>query len=129
VLSIVLPHRARGRAIAYVAFGGLAILALLFLVKPVTSQHSPGEAEPRAEVLDSGGWVIPERIVMCESSGQNLPPNEAGAAGYYQITSEGWAEGDGSPPDDASQHSKAEQDAVAGRLWAGGDGAGRWVCK
>jgi len=128
VVSVVLPHRAR--ALAHVAFGGLAILLLLFLLlKPVTSPYSPEEAEPRAEVRDSGEWVIPERIVMCESSGQNLPSNEAGAAGYYQITSEAWAEGDGSPPDDASQHSKAEQDAVASRLWAAGTGAGRWVCK
>jgi hypothetical protein len=128
VLSVVLPHRAR--ALAYVAFGGLAILVSLFLLlKPVTPPYPPEEAEPRAEVVDSGGWAIPERIVMCESSGQNLPSNEASAAGYYQITSEAWAEGDGSSPDDASRHSKAEQDAVASRLWAAGAGAGRWVCK
>jgi hypothetical protein len=73
--------------------------------------------------------VIPEAIVMCESSGQNLPPNEASAAGYYQITSGTWPEGGGTGSSDASQHSKAEQDAVAARLWAGGAGAGRWVCK
>jgi muramidase (phage lysozyme) len=73
--------------------------------------------------------VIPSAIVMCESKGTNERPNGASAAGYYQITSETWAEGGGSPPDDASQHSKAEQDAVAARLWAGGAGAGRWVCK
>src|SRR5438105_11114021 len=40
-----------------------------------------------AEEVASGGWVIPEAIVMCESSGQNLSPNGASAAGYYQITS------------------------------------------
>ena len=73
--------------------------------------------------------MIPEAIVMCESKGQNLAPNEASAAGYYQITEGTWPEGGGSPPDDASQHSKAEQDRVAARLWAGGSGAGRWVCK
>jgi hypothetical protein len=81
----------------------------------------------------SSGWVIPGAIVMCESSGQNLPPNEASAAGYYQITSETWAEavstGHASPPDNASEHSKEEQDRAAAWLWAGGAGAGRWVCK
>jgi Transglycosylase-like domain len=66
---------------------------------------------------------------MCESKGTNEPPNEASAAGYYQITEGTWPEGGGRPPNDASKHSKAEQDAVAARLWAGGAGAGRWDCK
>jgi hypothetical protein len=108
----------------------LAILfSLIPLLKGASSPYPPKRAQPRAEALGAGAWVIPERIVTCESSEQNLPPNEAGAAGYYQITSETWAEAGGSPPDDASQHSKAEQDLVAARLWAGGSGARRWVCR
>lgn len=75
------------------------------------------------------GWAIPEAIVMCESKGKNLPPNSASAAGYYQVTAGTWPEGGGRPPNDASQHSKAEQDSVAARLWDGGRGASRWVCK
>lgn len=75
------------------------------------------------------GWVIPEAIVMCESSGQNLPPNSATASGYYQITDGTWPEGGGGPPNEAWRHPKAEQDRVAANLWAGGAGAGRWVCK
>ena len=133
VLAGIAPSfvwRHRGRSIAYVALGGLAVLLLVTLpLRGVNSPYLPRDAQPRAELIDAGGWVIPERIVMCESSEENLPPNEAGAAGYYQITSETWAEGGGSPPDDASQHSKAEQDVVATRLWAGGAGARRWVCK
>jgi hypothetical protein len=61
---------------------------------------------------------------MCESGGTNEPPNYAGAAGYYQITE--WVGKGGSPPDDASQHSKAEQDAIAGRLYRE-QGTGPWV--
>jgi septal ring factor EnvC (AmiA/AmiB activator) len=30
----------------------------------------------------SGGWAIPYSIVLCESGGQNLTPNSAGASGY-----------------------------------------------
>lgn len=73
-------------------------------------------------------WVIPEAIVICESKGVNLAPNSAGAAGYYQIIPSTWASHGGSQPFDASQHSKAEQDRVAARIWAEG-GPGEWVCK
>ena len=38
----------------------------------------------------SGGWAIPYAIVLCESGGQNLPPNSAGASGYYQIMPATW---------------------------------------
>src|SRR5581483_6090299 len=38
-----------------------------------------------AGLPSSAGWAIPYPIVLCESGGQNLPPNGAGASGYYQI--------------------------------------------
>ena len=69
-------------------------------------------------------WAIPAAIVICESKGTNESPNEAGAAGYYQITE--WEAKGGSPPDDASQHSKAEQGVVARRLYRE-QGTGPWV--
>jgi hypothetical protein len=75
----------------------------------------------------SGGWAIPYAIVLCESGGQNLPPNSAGASGYYQIIPSTWRLFGGSGPA-AYLASKAEQDAVASRIWAGGSGAGNWVC-
>jgi septal ring factor EnvC (AmiA/AmiB activator) len=75
----------------------------------------------------SGGWVIPYPIVMCESGGQNLPPNSAGASGYYQIMPATWKLFGGTGPA-AYLASKAEQDAVASRIWNGGAGAGNWVC-
>ena len=62
-------------------------------------------------------WAVPYSIVQCESGGQNVPNSSgSGANGYYQLMSGGGG-------------SKAEQDAAAARLWAGGSGAGNWVCK
>lgn len=75
----------------------------------------------------SSGWAIPYPIVLCESGGQNLPPNSAGASGYYQILPSTWRLFGGTGPA-AYLASKAEQDAVASRIWAGGSGAGNWVC-
>ncbi len=74
-----------------------------------------------------GGWSIPYSIVLCESGGQNDPPNSAGASGYYQIIPSTWALFGGTGPA-AYLASKAEQDAVAARIWNGGAGASNWVC-
>ena len=65
--------------------------------------------------------------MQCESGGQNLPPNGAGASGYYQILDSTWHGLGGSTPH-AYQASKAEQDRLAAKLWAGGAGASNWVC-
>jgi hypothetical protein len=71
--------------------------------------------------------VIPSQIVQCESGGQNLPPNGAGASGYYQIMPGTWRQygGTGSSAYGAS---RTEQNLVASRIWAGGSGASNWVC-
>jgi septal ring factor EnvC (AmiA/AmiB activator) len=75
----------------------------------------------------SGNWVIPGSIVQCESGGQNLPPNGAGASGYYQIMPGTWKQygGTGSSAYGAT---RTEQNLVASRIWAGGSGASNWVC-
>jgi septal ring factor EnvC (AmiA/AmiB activator) len=75
----------------------------------------------------SGGWAIPYAIVLCESGGQDLTPNYAGASGYYQIMPATWKLFGGTGPA-AYLASKAEQDAVASRIWNGGAGASNWVC-
>jgi septal ring factor EnvC (AmiA/AmiB activator) len=75
----------------------------------------------------SGGWAIPYAIVLCESGGQNLTPNSAGASGYYQILPSTWKLFGGTGPA-AYMASKGEQDAVASRIWNGGAGASNWVC-
>jgi peptidoglycan hydrolase CwlO-like protein len=74
-----------------------------------------------------GGWAIPSSIVACESGGQNLTPNGAGASGYYQIVPGTWKQygGTGSA---AYLAPKSEQDAVASRIWGGGSGASSWTC-
>ncbi|CAB4867725.1 unannotated protein [freshwater metagenome] len=74
-----------------------------------------------------GPWAIPWVVVQCESGGQNLPPNAAGASGYYQFIPSTWQALGGSTPN-AYQASKAEQDRLAARLWAGGSGARNWDC-
>jgi septal ring factor EnvC (AmiA/AmiB activator) len=75
----------------------------------------------------SGGWAIPYAIVLCESGGQNMPPNSAGASGYYQIIPGTWRAYGGTGPA-AYLAPKSEQDAVAARIWDGGRGASAWVC-
>jgi len=88
---------------------------------------APSTGPPPTALGPSGGWVIPYAIVLCESGGQNLPPNSAGASGYYQIIPSTWSEFGGTGPA-AYLTSKAEQDAVASRIWDGGRGASAWVC-
>jgi peptidoglycan hydrolase CwlO-like protein len=74
-----------------------------------------------------GPWAIPWAIVQCESGGQNLPPNWAGASGYYQFMPDTWRGMGGSTPE-AYQASKAEQDRLAAALWNNGAGADNWDC-
>jgi peptidoglycan hydrolase CwlO-like protein len=85
------------------------------------------QATAARSVGPGGPWAIPWPIVQCESGGQNLPPNAAGASGYYQMLPSTWRGLGGSTPH-AYQASKAEQDRLAAVLWAGGRGAGNWVC-
>ena len=84
--------------------------------KAATSNVGPG-----------GPWAIPWAIVQCESGGQNLPPNSAGASGYYQMMPATW-KGLGGSTSDAYKASKAEQDRLAATLWNNGAGASNWVC-
>jgi len=88
---------------------------------------APPPAPPTTIDVPSGGWAIPYSIVLCESGGQNLPPNSAGASGYYQIIPSTWKLFGGTGPA-AYLAPKSEQDAVATRIWNGGAGAGNWVC-
>jgi len=84
-------------------------------------------APPAGQPLGAnGGWAIPYAIVLCESGGQNDPPNSAGASGYYQIIPSTWQEYGGTGPA-AWLAPKSEQDAVARRIWEGA-GPGAWDC-
>ena len=88
---------------------------------------SPPAAPVSTGTAPTGGWAIPYAIVLCESGGQNLPPNSAGASGYYQIIPSTWRLFGGSGPA-AYLAPKSEQDAIASRIWNGGAGASNWVC-
>ncbi|MBV8430717.1 MAG: transglycosylase family protein [Solirubrobacterales bacterium] len=91
------------------------------------AQQAAGPVATGPALGPSGGWAIPYQIVLCESGGQNLPPNSAGASGYYQIMPATWRLFGGTGPA-AYLASKSEQDAVAGRIWRGGAGWSNWVC-
>ncbi|MGH2867007.1 MAG: transglycosylase family protein [Solirubrobacteraceae bacterium] len=95
------------------------------------AQANPAPTAPSgpapAALGPGGGWAIPYAIVLCESGGQNLPPNSAGASGYYQIMPATWKLF-GGPGPAAYLASKAEQDAIATKIWNGGAGASNWVC-
>jgi septal ring factor EnvC (AmiA/AmiB activator) len=84
-------------------------------------------AQQARAAAPGGPWAIPWPIVQCESGGQNLPPNSAGASGYYQMLPSTWKGLGGSTPH-AYEAPKAEQDRLAATLWAGGAGARNWVC-
>src|SRR4051794_36228887 len=123
--------RARRAALARARAARLAALS-----RPRSRRgHAEGElsrllaARARAAMATGPGgpWAIPWPVVQCESGGQNLPPNSAGASGYYQVLDTTWAGLGGSTPH-AYQAGKGEQDRLAARLWAGGAGASNWVC-
>ncbi len=86
-------------------------------------------AAARSSSQQPGGWAIPARVVQCESGGRNLPPNYAGASGYYQIIPSTWqAYGGTQYAASADQATAQQQAAVASRIWNGGAGASQWVC-
>jgi hypothetical protein len=62
--------------------------------------------------------------MLCESGGQNLPPNSADASGHYQIIPSTTLSLFGGSGPAAYLTSKAEQDAVASRDLEGWRGLG-----
>jgi septal ring factor EnvC (AmiA/AmiB activator) len=82
---------------------------------PVGPSYGPG-----------GSWTIPSQVVQCESGGQNLTPNSAGASGYYQFMPGTWNGYGGYGQ--AYQAPKSLQDQRAQQVWSGGSGASNWVC-
>lgn len=68
-------------------------------------------------------WAIPWYVVACESGGDWLAYNPSGASNPYQLMPE-W----GAPFPADTWPEKMETHRIAGELWAGGAGAGNWVC-
>ncbi len=94
------------------------------------AEESEAEANASAEE-EVGRWLggpysIPTYIVMCESGGNYSALNpSSGAGGAYQILPSTWElyGGQGEP----QNASKAEQDRIAGEIWAD-SGPSAWVC-
>lgn len=87
---------------------------------------STAEAEEEVGRWLGGPYSIPTYIVMCESGGNYSAVNpSSGAGGAYQILPSTW-EGYGGKglPENAP---KAEQDRIAGEIWAD-SGPSAWVC-
>ena len=61
----------------------------------------------------------------CESGGQDLTPNNAGASGYYQFMPGTWNGYGGYSQ--AYQAPKSLQDQRAAQVWNGGAGSSNWV--
>ncbi|MDX6626780.1 MAG: resuscitation-promoting factor RpfA [Solirubrobacterales bacterium] len=84
------------------------------------------EAEEEVGRWLGGPYAIPTYIVMCESGGDYSALNpSSGAGGAYQIIPSTWElyGGKGEP----QNASKAEQDRIAGEIWAD-SGTSAWVC-
>ena len=125
--TLVRVRAARASALSATRANRARIESRLAAVERQLAAQAAAARATSAPAGGSGGWAIPAAIVMCESGGQNLPPNSAGASGYYQILPSTWKGAGGSGPA-AYLASKAEQDRVAAQLWAGGAGASNWVC-
>lgn len=67
-------------------------------------------------------WAIPWYIVACESGGDWGAYNPSGALGPYQLL--GW----GAPYPATTWHAKMANHRIAAQVYAGGAGAGNWVC-
>ena len=121
----------RRAAVAQARAARVALLAATRAQRRSLENRIAALERARARAAMAGGpggpWAIPWAVVQCESGGQNLPPNFAGASGFYQILPSTWRLFGGSGPA-AWRASKAEQDRVAARIWNGGAGAHNWVC-
>ncbi len=74
------------------------------------------------------GFAIPKAIVMCESGGDYGALNPStGAGGAYQFLPETY-KGLGGQAEAPHLAPKSEQDRLAAKLWADGQGRGNWEC-
>ncbi len=88
---------------------------------------APGDAAGAVQQWFDG-FAIPKAIVMCESGGNYGALNpSSGAGGAYQFLPETY-KGLGGKYDAPHLAPKSEQDRLAAKLWADGQGRGNWEC-
>jgi septal ring factor EnvC (AmiA/AmiB activator) len=93
-------------------------------------QRAMGQRNTAAGAVQQwfGDFAIPQSIVMCESGGNYGAVNPtSGAGGAYQFLPSTY-EGLGGKYASPNVAPKWEQDRLAAKLWAGGQGAGNWEC-
>lgn len=102
------------------------------LAAPGTSPRYPRQ-KPAGVMSVRVGYVLPYRVVMCESGGDWRAVNHSNPnrpAGAYQIITSTWlGHGGGAFAPTADQATPEEQNIVARRIWRGGAGAGQWECR
>jgi septal ring factor EnvC (AmiA/AmiB activator) len=125
IREIQLKEAAAQEATKTFSGGGTTGTTTASTTSPTTAPTAPTSGGDG--LSGSDGWAIPYAIVLCESGGQDLPPNGAGASGYYQIIPDTWKQFGGTGPA-AYLASRAEQGAVAAKIWNGGAGASNWTC-
>lgn len=74
-----------------------------------------------------GGNLPPCSVMYCESGGSLTARNRSGAAGKWQIMPGTWNGYGGYSS--ADQAPESVQDERAAQIYAGGAGAGNWVCR
>jgi hypothetical protein len=93
-------------------------------------QQAMGQSGSAAGAVQQwfGNYSIPSSIVMCESGGNyNAVNPSSGAGGAYQMLPSTY-KGLGGKYSSPQAAPKWEQDRLAAKLWAGGNGAGNWAC-
>jgi septal ring factor EnvC (AmiA/AmiB activator) len=93
-------------------------------------QQAMGQSGSAAGAVQQwfGDFSIPTSIVMCESGGNyNAVNPSSGAGGAYQMLPSTY-KGLGGKYASPNVAPKWEQDRLAAKLWAGGNGAGNWAC-
>jgi hypothetical protein len=95
-----------------------------------TLQQASGQGGDAGQTVGQwlGDFAIPESIVRCESGGNYRALNpSSGAGGAYQFLPETY-KGLGGRYRAPHLAPKSEQDRLAAKLWAGGQGRGNWAC-
>jgi predicted nucleic acid-binding Zn-ribbon protein len=120
----------RARASAQSALSALRSRISGWTAQVAALQRATGQGGSAGQTVTQwfGDFAIPQSIVMCESGGNYGAVNPtSGAGGAYQMLPSTY-QGLGGKYAAPQLAPKWEQDRLAAKLWAGGQGAGNWEC-